>query len=155
MTVHTSIALWTLLIYCEELIAEEYKKKQLYFWNALFFPFVCSLNVQSFKSRISITHPDTSSFGISAPKASAMSLDPMLAMHCRASDTWTGFLKGFTWTRFLKWFKNTWTGFLKWFKTREQGSWNDSKTRELGSWKDLKTCELGSWNDSKTRELGS
>ena len=41
---------------------------------------------------ISITHPETRSFGISIPKASAMSLLPMFAMHWRARDTWTGFL---------------------------------------------------------------
>ena len=37
------------------------------------------------------TNPETSSFGISDPNASAMSLEPMFAMHWRARDTWTGF----------------------------------------------------------------
>lgn len=33
------------------------------------------------------THPDTSSFGISEPNVSAISLLPMLAMHCNARLT--------------------------------------------------------------------
>ena len=39
----------------------------------------------------SVTYPDTSSFGISPAKASAISLDPMFAMHWSAKLTWTGF----------------------------------------------------------------
>ncbi len=35
-------------------------------------------------------YPDTRSFGMSWQKASAMSLEPMLAMHCRARQMWIG-----------------------------------------------------------------
>ena len=38
------------------------------------------------------TYPETRSFGISDPNASAISLEPMFAIHCRARETWTGFL---------------------------------------------------------------
>lgn len=35
-------------------------------------------------------YPDTRSFGISLPKASAMSLLPIFAIHCKARLTWIG-----------------------------------------------------------------
>ena len=37
-------------------------------------------------------YPETRSLGMSCAKASAMSLEPTLAMHCRARLTCTGFL---------------------------------------------------------------
>ena len=55
--------------------------------------FLKSMNRDNYKNLLPFsTYPETSSLGISWPKASAMSLDPILAMHWRARETWTGFL---------------------------------------------------------------
>ena len=42
---------------------------------------------------LKLSYPETRSLGMSGAKTSAMSLDPMLAMHCRARLTCTGFLE--------------------------------------------------------------